>query len=187
MDIERSSGDLKVAWIGGNCPVQAEGTICETPFYFRARGEAWSFSAGADPIGNPDFIYREVYPGGTFAAGWMEETEALDLVRKGAWMFLAKGQNKRITDAEELLINGASPLIELDPEICGGRPRIKGTRLEIRKIADQVDHSGLKVVLEDHDCLDQSQVLAALVVSVHFPERGCDEFLKVGVADRPVC
>ncbi|CAN0594304.1 unnamed protein product, partial [Laminaria digitata] len=66
---------------------------------------------------------------------------------------------------------GASPLIELDPEICGGRPRIKGTRLEIRKIADQVDHSGLKVVLEDHDCLDQSQVLAALVVSVHFPER----------------
>lgn len=31
---------------GGNCPVQAEGTIDGKPFYFRARGSSWSMSIG---------------------------------------------------------------------------------------------------------------------------------------------
>lgn len=31
-------------------PVQYEGTVDGTPFYFRARHEHWSFSAGVDPV-----------------------------------------------------------------------------------------------------------------------------------------
>ena len=31
---------------GGKCPVQAEGRIDEVPFYFRARGDAWSLEVG---------------------------------------------------------------------------------------------------------------------------------------------
>lgn len=30
--------------IGGNCPVQAEGSFDDKRFYFRARGEEWSFT-----------------------------------------------------------------------------------------------------------------------------------------------
>ena len=50
---------------GGNCPVQAEGTIDGKPFYFRARGSSWSMSIGGDdvahsgPDGGPvEFVIR---------------------------------------------------------------------------------------------------------------------------------
>ena len=48
---------LKIKQIYGPCPVQAVGTIDGMPFYFRARGEQWSFGVGPRPIGNPDWIH----------------------------------------------------------------------------------------------------------------------------------
>lgn len=42
---------IVVKYIGGACPVQAEGTVDGIPFYFRARGNGWSLSIGVDPIG----------------------------------------------------------------------------------------------------------------------------------------
>lgn len=70
--------------IGGNCPVQADGTIGGQPFYFRARGEHWSFGVGADPIGEPDWYYQEEYPGEPYAAGWMTLDEARAFISKAA-------------------------------------------------------------------------------------------------------
>lgn len=81
--------DLRIDNIGGNCPVQAEGTINGEPFYFRARGRHWSFSVGQDPIGEPHWKHREEYlPGaGPFAAGWMTTDEARAFIDKAAKMF----------------------------------------------------------------------------------------------------
>lgn len=76
--------------IGGNCPVQAEGTIAGQPFYFRARGEHWSVGVGADPIGKPDWHYEEVYPGGPYAAGWMSLDEARAFIGKAAALYLKR-------------------------------------------------------------------------------------------------
>ena len=82
MNKTETTPEIEISWIGGNCPVQAEGTINGKEFYFRARGDSWSLRiGGSDVVGNPDWYYEEDYipPDGgdpTFAAGWMTETEA---------------------------------------------------------------------------------------------------------------
>lgn len=76
--------------IGGNCPVQAEGTINKTvKFYFRARGEHWSLSVGGtDPVADPDFYYQRRYGTEPFAAGWMSEDEARAFIAEAADVYL---------------------------------------------------------------------------------------------------
>ena len=72
----------KVQSIGGNCPVQAEGTIDGKLFYFRARWNDWSVSVyptDGDLL-NPDWFYERPYDGADAAAGWMSENEALSFI-----------------------------------------------------------------------------------------------------------
>ncbi len=71
--------DVVIATIGGNCPVQAEGTVNGRPFYFRARGDSWSLSIGGDPVRDPEWEHEEWY-GVWPAAGWMPEEEALAFI-----------------------------------------------------------------------------------------------------------
>lgn len=79
---------LKIDWLGGKCPVQAEGTINGKPFYFRARGEEWSLSIGGeDVVCDPDWYYEEPYGDEPFMAGWMPEDEARKFISKGARLF----------------------------------------------------------------------------------------------------
>ena len=69
---------LVIDGIGGNCPVQAEGTVDGVPFYFRGRGEHWQMNIGGDDlILCPDWCWREAYGDHQYAAGWMSEDEAL--------------------------------------------------------------------------------------------------------------
>lgn len=79
-DLDLKSHDLqdpqvRIDTIGGNCPVQAEGTIDGEPFYFRARGCSWSIGIGADPVSLPAWYCENPY-GKDFDAGWMTITEA---------------------------------------------------------------------------------------------------------------
>lgn len=72
-------------WIGGNCPVQAEGTVNGKPFYFRARGESWSMSIGGeDVVGRPEWFHEEGYGETQFAAGWMTIDEAKNFIAVAA-------------------------------------------------------------------------------------------------------
>ena len=41
-------GGVVFEWIGGNCPVQAEGTFDGVPFYFRARGTSVTCEVGTE-------------------------------------------------------------------------------------------------------------------------------------------
>ena len=69
---------LIIEWLGGNCPVQAEGTIDGKPFYFRARGRWWSLEIA-------DVTFREERWGDSeFAAGWMPHDEARKLIERCA-------------------------------------------------------------------------------------------------------
>ena len=77
--------------LGGNCPVQGLGTVDGLPFYFRARGEHWSFEVtheGGDPPFT-DAIWRteREYDGGEFAAGWMDRAEAVGFIAEAVALF----------------------------------------------------------------------------------------------------
>lgn len=83
---------LVIDTLGGMCPVQAEGTIDGVPFYFRARGEHWKFSAGIDPVkislGWAEGFFREEEWGdGPFSAGYMPLDEAQKIIEKCAAEF----------------------------------------------------------------------------------------------------
>lgn len=79
---------VNIGVIGGNCPLQAEGTIDGVPFYFRARGRRWTMGIGKDPVGilttietKTDEWFAECTWGAErFAAGWMPEEEARRLI-----------------------------------------------------------------------------------------------------------
>lgn len=81
---------IVIAWLGGNCPVQAEGTINGQPFYFRARGEHWSMSiGGADVIDQPEWYHEESFGDGPYDASWMSEEEANKLIHQAGALFHA--------------------------------------------------------------------------------------------------
>jgi hypothetical protein len=80
--------EYKLDWIGGNCPVQAEGTYQGKNFYFRARGTSWAFYIGnGDPYIDPIWHYSERYGDEPFGAGWMEEAEALGFIEKSIRLY----------------------------------------------------------------------------------------------------
>jgi len=82
----RPVGAVVITSLGGNCPVQAEGTVDGEPFYFRARGSRWSLSVGGDPVASPSFRHEEPY-GTTFEAGWISEEEAAGFLWKGIALY----------------------------------------------------------------------------------------------------
>jgi hypothetical protein len=94
--------ELAIDWLGGNCPVQAEGRIGGVPFYFRARGEHWSIGIGGDVVGKPDWYHEEEYPGGEFAAGWMSETEARQFIHDVTERYLSEMRDARTTPPKPL-------------------------------------------------------------------------------------
>lgn len=80
---------LTIDWIGGNCPVQAEGEIDGQPFYFRARGMRWVFSVEGQE-GEVLWSYDERFGDTEFAAGWMTEDEARAAIEKSAEKYFAR-------------------------------------------------------------------------------------------------
>jgi hypothetical protein len=82
-----SSPDIQIAMIGGQCPVQAEGTIDGKPFYFRARGQHWELRIGDDPMAATAWSHRQAYGNEPYAAGWMTEDEARKFIVEAAKSF----------------------------------------------------------------------------------------------------
>lgn len=84
-----------IEWIGGNCPVQAEGIIDGKRFYFRARGEHWSLEIHPTasvryakwPEGIAPWEHEEEWGNGPFDAGWMPEDVAREMIAKGAALY----------------------------------------------------------------------------------------------------
>jgi hypothetical protein len=77
--------DVKITMIGGQCPVQAEGTILGRPFYFRARGRHYSISiGGVDPMEDPQWRKRVRWGQGDWDAGYITEDVAQQLIIQAA-------------------------------------------------------------------------------------------------------
>jgi hypothetical protein len=81
---------LRIDFIGGQCPVQAEGTVDGRAFSFRARHRHWSFALSEDPANSfpddetADFFVEEQYGDTPDAAGYMLPETAEALIRRCA-------------------------------------------------------------------------------------------------------
>ena len=84
------SRPFTLRYIGGNCPVQAEGAIGGKEFYFRARGNSWSMSIGGDDVVlAPEFYHKEEWGDGPYAAGWMPLDVAIGFIAKAIGLYCA--------------------------------------------------------------------------------------------------
>lgn len=83
---------ITIRWIGGNCPVQAEGNVGECDFYFRARGDSWSMGIGGDVVLSPDWGHKEEWGEGPYDAGWMPQHVALQMIGKAVGLYVASGK-----------------------------------------------------------------------------------------------
>lgn len=90
---ERAACAGTLSWIGGNCPVQAEGFVNGEPFYFRARGEDWGFWVGEPWTAEAWSMERE-YPGGPYDAGWMPVAEAMAFINEAIAAYRAHLQSE---------------------------------------------------------------------------------------------
>jgi hypothetical protein len=80
-DIEELDVVLHIEWLGGSCPVQAEGTVDGKPFYFRARFRNWSMGIGGyDAVLDPEWYREDEWGDGEFDAGYMPESDARRLI-----------------------------------------------------------------------------------------------------------
>lgn len=97
---QTTAPEIVIDWIGGNCPVQAEGTINGTSFYFRARGESWSLEVGHGPDDMPAWEHAEWF-GEWPDAGWMTVEQAQDFIRSAAARYAAGLPGGSLKDDEE--------------------------------------------------------------------------------------
>lgn len=70
---------IVIDWLGGNCPVQAEGTFDGEEFYFRARGTQVTCDVGEWTWHGPEYEWPD--------AGWIMETTAMAFISEAysAW------------------------------------------------------------------------------------------------------
>ena len=100
-DVADPAREVFIELMGGNCPVQAEGTVGGKEFYFRARGCHWRLCiGGADPVGSPEWEHAEWY-GQWPDAGWMTEEEAEAFLRAAAARYLAGLPGAKLEDNPE--------------------------------------------------------------------------------------
>jgi hypothetical protein len=96
-----SESKLQIDWLGGNAPVQGEGTVAGRPFYFRARGQRWSFAVTEEPGADPasiwsvedamgsGFYMEGEYGERPFEASWMPEEDARRIIEECAAVYLS--------------------------------------------------------------------------------------------------
>jgi len=128
---------LVIEWLGGNCPVQAEGTFDGQPFYFRSRGSAVTCEVGEWEWLGPVYEWPD--------AGWISEDVARAYILtalidwRGRDSKYAKDQARRIArnrlrDAMMEHITWAARLDKVD----GAAPVIAWHMAEAAKINQQV-------------------------------------------------
>jgi uncharacterized protein (TIGR02996 family) len=90
-DLGRFPRLMWLMWLGGQAPVQGEGCIGRHAFYFRARGNAWSFGLSENPAIDPSavedtsegtFALEAAYGEMPFAASYMPVRDALAILRR---------------------------------------------------------------------------------------------------------
>jgi len=89
--LQMSQDGIDVQWLSGLCPVQATGYIDGHPFYWRARGAAWSIQIAkskgeySDELIDAPVSWQHIERYGEFPeAGYMSFIEALQFIEASA-------------------------------------------------------------------------------------------------------
>lgn len=91
--------EVTIRYIGGNCPVQAEGTVDGKQFYFRARGDSLQMSVhDTDPLCDDAWFFEQGYRQWP-EAGWIAE----DLAR--LWIAFALAEWKNAVSRQKDALN----------------------------------------------------------------------------------
>ncbi len=81
---------LVIEWIGGNCPVQAEGYFDSRPLFFRARGDSWRVEIQDDSVpGFSKWVYCEKYKEWP-DAGFMSNEKAKKFIYKAVDIYIER-------------------------------------------------------------------------------------------------
>lgn len=63
-------------------------------------------------------------------------------------------------------------LISVNPEICFGKPHIKGTRIKVSFILELVSSGwNIEQILQEYDHLSRDQVIACLIYAGHIVDK----------------
>lgn len=79
---------LTIDYLGGQCPLQAEGTWDGTPFYFRVRHGRWQLGLGEDPVGETLKPQGRCLKGELpaeyldWGGGWITEEQAIGIITR---------------------------------------------------------------------------------------------------------
>lgn len=91
--------------IGGNCPLQAEGSFDQQRFYFRARYNRWRFHAWTgsehyqDAENCDEWVVERPYGTDRFDAGWMHQHEAIHFICDCVDEYRAAEREQDVPDA----------------------------------------------------------------------------------------
>lgn len=87
IQLGRQLPGMVVGRVAGQAPVQSYGLIDGKDYYFRARGDRWSFSVGgADVVASPEWYHEE--PFGLWPeAGFITDDQAYDFITKAAGLY----------------------------------------------------------------------------------------------------
>ncbi len=94
---ERSSEGWE-GGIYGACPLQGEGTVNGRHWYFRARGDDWSFAVYRGEVLETELLWSAngPYEGVASTAGWMHYSEAWEII--ASCIEMAREQNFTMGD-----------------------------------------------------------------------------------------
>lgn len=125
----------------------------KTEFYEQLAKRHWAALTRGGRVSEPPPKVEITFAGGTL------RIEFSSVFRRLAKRWQA------LRDAESLVVS--------DPDIRGGEPVIRGTRVPVYLIADLVRQgAGLKELLEDYPSLSASHVRSALAYAQTHPKRG---------------
>lgn len=83
-----------IDWLGGYCPVQAEGSLDGHRMYFRSRGAQWSLDIG-EPYGQEPPLFWHVEEWGTWPdAGYMPDEIVFEMIDKAVAAYRAAKPEK---------------------------------------------------------------------------------------------
>jgi len=160
--------NIEIDMLGGNCPVQAEGTIEGHPFYFRARGSHWSLEISPPPgISGALWEYGRYYAPWPHA-GWMTEDEALAFIRYGAEQWKRDrllGQARTIVADPALLADSIPP--DNDGVIAWRQSTIRPWQKHAQKLVAAIDavhsrHAEITAELQKAGKIELDQVIEIL-------------------------
>jgi hypothetical protein len=89
---------LTIAWLSGNCPVQAEGTFDGRAFYFRARGASVTCDVGEWTWDGPEYEWPD--------AGWISEDVARAYIAAAYAEWQRRGEKRALQRAQYRRRNG---------------------------------------------------------------------------------